>query len=287
LSMRGEEELGFRPTRRGRLVVTEPTLLEHVEGGVLQLTINRPERGNALDPPTAQSLLGVIERVSADPGDVRVVRLRSNGKHFCTGADLGGGGSRADGDRPATGHMVRHLAHGPHRLIAAVWHCPLPIIAELTGRSSGLGLHLALACDFTIAAASATFAEPFVQRGFNVDSGGSWLLPRFIGLTNAKRLVFTGEPLDATTAQQWGLVTEVVGDDEVETRASAIAERLAAGATLAIGTSKQLFHQNLETGLDEALRSEAAAVELTIRSDDFKEGMQAFAEKRQPEFRGR
>ena len=269
--------------------MTEPTLLEDLDDGVLTLTINRPERGNALDAPTVQALIAVIERVSALPGDVRVVRLRGTGKHFCTGADITGtgGGGGSSGQRQTVGHMVRSLAHGPHRAIASVWNCPLPTIAELTGRASGLGLHLALACDFTIAAASATFAEPFVQRGFNVDSGGSWLLPRLIGLTNAKRLLYTGEPLDASTAQQWGLVTEVVPDDDLEGRVAAVAANLAAGPTLAIGTTKQLLHQHLETGLSEALHDEAAAIEILIRSDDFKEGMLAFAEKRAPEFRGR
>lgn len=256
---------------------------------VLTVTLNRPERGNALDASTTTQLIDLFESLATDPGDVRAVVVRGEGKHFCTGADLSGsGGTRRGGNeqKPATGHMVRMLAHGPHRLISTVWASPLPVIAALKGRTSGLGLHLALACDFTVAAASATIAEPFLERGFNVDSGGSWLLPRFVGLTRAKQLLYTARPISAATAVEWGLVTEVVDDDALEVRAHDLAAELATAATFALGTTKRLLHEHLTDDLDGALRDEAAAIELTIRSDDFKEGMRAFVEKRAPRFEG-
>jgi 2-(1,2-epoxy-1,2-dihydrophenyl)acetyl-CoA isomerase len=229
-------------------------------------------------------LLDVLDGLAADPGAVRAVLLRSEGKHFCTGADIDG---RGGGERPSVGHMIRSLGDGPHRLISALWNCRLPVVAELTGRSSGLGLHVALACDVTVAARSATFSEPFSDRGFNVDSGGSWLVPRFVGLSRAKQMLYLAEPVDAETALAWGLVTEVAADDDVATRAKALAVRLSTRPTFTIGTIKHLLHKHLTGSLADALDDEAAAIELTIRSDDFKEGMRAFVDKRDPDFSGR
>ncbi|MEO7428636.1 MAG: enoyl-CoA hydratase-related protein [Acidimicrobiales bacterium] len=265
-----------------------PSLLVDQDGGLLTLTLNRPERGNAIDAPLAAALIDVFEGLAADPGEARAVLLRSEGKHFCTGADIGGAGERQrDAGKPTIGHMARSLGQGPHRVIEAVFDCPLPVVAELSGRTSGMGLHLALCCDVTVAAASATFAEPFAQRGFNVDSGGSWLLPRFVGLTRAKQLLYRGDPIDARTAEAWGLVSEVVTEDELQDRARLRAQQLAAGATFALSTMKSLLREGLTSDLAASLLREAAAIELTIRSDDFKEGMRAFAEKRPPGFTGR
>lgn len=259
------------------------TLIAEQVTGVLTLTINRPERGNALDGPTVDLFIDVLQDLAADPGEVRAVLLRSEGSHFCTGADIGG----ADrGQRGTVGHMVRALGRGPHRLIELLWDCRLPVVAELTGRSSGLGLHVALTADVTVAAESATFAEPFVDRGFSVDSGGSWLLPRFVGLTRAKRMLYTSEVVDASTALEWGLVSEVVPDDRVATRAQGAAQSLARQATFALGVTKGLLHRHLDGDLGAAVQAEAEAIELTIRSDDFKEGIRAFSEKRPPDFRG-
>ena len=262
-------------------------LLTETSDSLLRLTINRPDVGNSLDEATIRDLIDVLSGLAADPGEVRAVLLRSEGRHFCTGADISGPAGGSAGRRPAVGHMVRSLGHGPHRLIDVLWRCRLPVIAELTGRTSGLGLHVALCCDFTVAAQSATFAEPFAQRGFNVDSGGSWLLPRFVGLTRAKRLLYTGDSIDATTALDWGLISEVVADADVATRAATLAAQMAQGASFAIGTMKHLLHRNLTTELDDAMAEEANGIELSIRSADFKEGMKAFIEKRPPDFRGR
>lgn len=269
--------------------MSEPSpLLSELDGGVLTLTINRPDRGNAIDGATAALLIDAFDDLTADPGEVRAVLLRSEGKHFCTGADITSAGDRPRSDaKPTAGHMVRSLGRGPHRLIETVFGCPMPVVAELTGRTSGMGLHLALCCDITVAAASATFAEPFAQRGFNVDSGGSWLLPRFVGLTRAKQLLYRAQPIDAPTAVEWGLVSEVVDDESVAVRAQELAGEIATGATFALATMKQLLHDNLTRDLRSALRAEASGIELTIRSEDFKEGMRAFAEKRPPRFTGR
>jgi 2-(1,2-epoxy-1,2-dihydrophenyl)acetyl-CoA isomerase len=150
-----------------------------------------------------------------------------------------------------------------------------------------MGLHLALACDMAVCADTASFSEPFSDRGFNVDSGGSWLVPRAIGLSRAKRLLFTSEVVDAATAAAWGLVHDVVSESDLDARTVELAARLAAGPTFAIGVTKSLLHHGGQSGLRDALEREAHGVELTIRSDDFKEGMNAFRDKRPPRFSGR
>ena len=260
----------------------DDSILESRDGSVLILTINRPHRANALDRDSTIRLKQTFAGLAEDRGDVRALVLRGEGKHFCSGADIGGAGDR--GGRPPIGHMVRSLHSGPHALIETLWDCPLPTVAELKGRTSGMGLHMALACDFTVAAPGSSFAEPFSDRGFNVDSGGSWLLPRMIGLTRAKQLLYLAEPIDGATAVAWGLVSEVA--DDPSERALELARRLGQGPTFALGVAKRLLHDGLGTDLGAALRSEAAGVELSIRSSDFKEGMKAFVEKRPPEFEG-
>lgn len=262
---------------------TEPEVTIEHDGAVATITIRRPHRGNALDPASVAAMCEIFESLAVDPGPTRAVILRSEGKHFCTGADLG---ARDPKGRPSIGHMIRSLHAGPHRLIDLVWNCRLPVVVELTGRTSGMGLHLALCADVSVAAASATFAEPFMDRGFNVDTGGSWLLSRFIGLSRATELLYSAQVIDAPTALEWGLINHMVDEGAVSDRVSAIAVDLAQRPTFVLGVTKQLLRRGLGRGLEETLREEASMIELTIRSDDFKEGMRAFAERRPPEFTG-
>jgi 2-(1,2-epoxy-1,2-dihydrophenyl)acetyl-CoA isomerase len=177
------------------------------------------------------------------------VLLRSVGKNFCAGADLAGSDGTGRG-KPATGHMRQHLAAGAHGLILAVWHCRVPVIAAVQGRAAGLGCNLAAACDLVVAARSASFSEPFGHLGFSVDSGGSWLLPRRIGLTRAAVMLFRGTVVDATQAEEWGLVTEVVDDAALDKTAADLATELAAGPTLALSLTKGLLHRYAGTGGD-------------------------------------
>ena len=194
-----------------------------VEGGVSWITLNRPETGNALTPDQRDRLVTLLEEASADVA-VRVVVLRAEGRHFCTGADLRAGrghegraGRGHEGperppgapDRPA-GTVARMIATGAQRLIAAVLDCDKPVIAAVGGTAAGIGAHLALACDLVVAADTARFVEVFVRRGIVPDGGGAYLLPRLTGLHQAKELVLFGDDLPAERAERMGLVNAVV-----------------------------------------------------------------------------
>jgi 2-(1,2-epoxy-1,2-dihydrophenyl)acetyl-CoA isomerase len=253
------------------------------DDAILVVTIDNQPVGNALSRDAAVAMADVFDDVSNGDGDVRAVLLRSEGKHFCTGADISGNKS---GDKPIIGHMVRGLARSHHRLVAAVFHCRVPVVAAVQGAAMGAGLHLALAADFVIAGDQARFKDPFTDRGFNVDSGGSWLLPRLIGLTRAKEFLYLGLELDAVTALAWGMISAVVSTDMLDATARTRVNDLAARPTQALAATKRLLHDSAGTTLGDAMHAETMAVELTLRSNDFKEGMKAFAEKRPPEFTG-
>ncbi len=253
------------------------------DGAVVTITIDHDEVGNALSRDAAAEMANVFDGVSNGDGDVRAVLIRAAGKNFCTGADIRGVKS---GAKPINGHMVRNLARSHHRLIGSVFDCRVPVVAAVQGAAMGAGLHLALAADFVIAGERALFKDPFTDRGFSVDSGGSWLLPRLIGLTRAKQLLYLGEQLDAATALAWGLIAEVVPNDDLDATARGRAIALAARPTQALAATKRLLHDSSRLDLDQAMHAETMAVELTLRSNDFKEGMTAFVEKRPPEFTG-
>lgn len=251
-------------------------------GAVLTLTLNRPDKGNALRLQDCAVLREKIE--SVDDGEVRAIVIRAEGRNFCAGADLVS--ANADNGKPRTGHLSRALEAGAHGLISAVWNCSVPTVSAVQGKAIGLGLHLAVATDFTIAAADATFAEPFCKRGFSVDSGGSFLLPRLIGLRRARQMLFRGVLLDAPTAVEWGLIDEAVEPDSLDSAAVALAAELAAGPTYSLGHTKGLLNNPPLAGLDAALSQETRSVEATVRSADFKEGLRAFVEHRKPVFSG-
>jgi 2-(1,2-epoxy-1,2-dihydrophenyl)acetyl-CoA isomerase len=254
-------------------------------GAITVITIDNQQRGNALSREAAVAMAAEFDEISNGAGDVRAVVLRSEGKHFCTGADIGGAGA-GEQSKPINGHMVRGLARSHHRLVGMIFDCRVPVVAAVQGAAMGAGLHIALAADFVIAGEQARFKDPFTDRGFSVDSGGSWLLPRLIGLTRAKRFLYLGDELDAATALAWGLIAEVVPVGELDAVALARAEALASRPTQALAATKRLLHDSDAVTLDQAMHAETMAVELTLRSNDFKEGMRAFVEKRPPEFTG-
>lgn len=265
-------------------------VLRRVDGGVAWITLNRPEAGNAITAAMRDQIIEWLEQASADLA-VRVVVLTGAGERgFCTGADLraqGPGPARPEGapDR-AVGDAARLIRTGWQRLVSAVLDCEKPVIAAVNATAAGGGMHLALACDLVIAAEESKFIEVFIRRGIAPDAGGAYLLARLIGPQRAKELFFFGDDVPAVEAERLGLVNRVVPRDRLLEEAGAWAERLAAAPTKAISVTKYLTNRALESDRTTALWDEAVGQELVTGTEDCREGLAAFAERRPPVFRG-
>lgn len=258
-----------------------------LENNVLWITLNRPEQMGAM---TADMRDEIIARLLAARIDlaVRAVVLGGKGKGFCSGADLSRPpGAAAPAEPPPIGATRETLKSGSQRLLRAIWELEKPVLAVVNGVAAGLGAHLAFASDLILAAEGVRFIEVFVRRGIAIDAAGGYLLPRVMPLAKAKELVFFGDDLSADEAYRLGVVNRVVPADQLETVAREWAERLAAGPTYAIGTSKRLLNRGTETGLESCLEEESFAQTLVTQSDDAKEGLASFRERRKPAFRGR
>jgi 2-(1,2-epoxy-1,2-dihydrophenyl)acetyl-CoA isomerase len=252
---------------------------------VLRIRISRPDHRNALTAAMTRALIDVLEDAAVDDA-LRAVSVSSVGADFCSGADWVAT-NRADAPRPRVGNQHRRQVFESQRLVELVRTIELPVVCAVRGWAAGLGCHLALAADFTIASTTARFWEPFGQRGFTPDSGGTWLIPRLVGLARARQMILLGREVDGEQAAEWGLVHETVPDDQLDAAADALVAELAAGPTVAIGLAKHCLHRSLELPLDQAMELEVLALELSSRSQDFKEGLRAFQERRAPRFEGR
>jgi 2-(1,2-epoxy-1,2-dihydrophenyl)acetyl-CoA isomerase len=268
----------------------EEQVLFRVENGVAWMVLNRPDAGNSLTPAQRNHLISRLEQVSDDLYVRAVVLTATGNRHFCTGADL-----RADRPEPprppgapekVTGSVARLIAGGAQRLVAAILDCEKPVVAAVNGTAAGIGAHLCFASDLVIASESARFIEIFVRRGIVPDGGGSYLLPRLIGVQKAKELMFFGDDLPAAEAERLGLVNRVVPADKLEQTAREWAERLATGPTVAIVQAKRLVNRSLESDRATAFAEEAMAQEITSTSRDAQEGMAAFRERRSTDFKG-
>jgi 2-(1,2-epoxy-1,2-dihydrophenyl)acetyl-CoA isomerase len=260
------------------------------DDGIRRITLDRPDKRNAMTIPMFDAVADAVDDAVTDDA-VRVVVLRGRGDHFCAGAEIGGGARRDDGDtapaRPRTGHLQRSLRASPHRMIRTLFEAEIPIVSGVQGYAAGIGMALALAGDHVVAAESARFWVPFVARGFTPDSATTFLLPRLIGLARAKQMILRGERVDGARAAEWGLVSEAVADADLDDAVEVVAQEFASGPTVALGLARQLVHRNLTADLGEALEREAITEELAVRSDDFKEGMRAFVDRRDPDYSGR
>ncbi|WP_396903936.1 enoyl-CoA hydratase/isomerase family protein [Mycolicibacterium phlei] len=254
------------------------------DDAILRLTLDRPDRRNSLSYPMIGELITALTEAATDDS-LRAVHVRSAGPDFCSGADVVAANS---GDRrPRTGDLVRRIPHGANRVVELVTTLHLPVVCTVRGWAVGLGANLALAADFTVAADDATFWEPFIGRGFSPDSGSTWLLPRLVGLARARRMLLLGEKVSGADAADWGLIHQAVPTDRLDTTANELVARLAAGPTVALGLAKQAIAYGQQATLADSMTQELFNVELSCRTSDFKEGLAAFRERRQPEFRGR
>lgn len=257
----------------------ESTLLsEHDKaGGVLTLTINRPHRKNAIDLPT-WGLLRAALTDAADNPDVRALVLTGAGGDFCSGADLG---ADRGPDHPL--ERMRKI----NQTGIALHELPVPSVAKVTGVAVGAGANLALGCDLVVATPKARFSQIFAKRGLSLDLGGSYVLPRLVGMQQAKRLALLAEMIGAQEAKELGLVTWVVPEDEVDEFAADVAKRLAAAPPVALAQTKAMLNASFGRTIREALDAEATAQTVNFGTEDAKLAFQAFANKTEPDFTGR
>ncbi len=254
------------------------TLIVDEVDRVVTITMNRPRRKNAANSVMWEELSDVVRALhSAD--EVRAVVLTGAGGDFCSGADVSGEETRSR-------HMLHSMRHIGD-LCLSLQRLAQPTVAKVRGVAAGAGLNMALACDLVIAAEGARFSEIFARRGLVVDFGGSWLLPRLVGMHRAKELVLLADIIDAAEADRIGLVNRVVPEAELDATVDSIAARLAAGPPIALAMSKRLLNNSFDVTLEQALDDEGLAQTVTFTTEDVAEAMSAFIDKRDPVFRGR
>jgi 2-(1,2-epoxy-1,2-dihydrophenyl)acetyl-CoA isomerase len=260
----------------------EGLVVEH-DDAVLRLRLDRPERRNAITDDMVLAMVDTIEAAGSDES-VRVIELSATGEHFCSGFDLG---LRGGGERPRTGATQRYMRWHTSRLIVTMLETQTPIVTAATGWVVGLGLHVVLASDFAVVADDARLWAPFTTLAFTPDSGGSWLIPRLVGVARAKELLMLGRRFSGADAAAWGMLHRAVPAADVASTAAGLVEELASAATVAVGLTKLLVQRGLAADLEHHLADEAFAMEVASRSEDFHENVQAKREKRAPEYRGR
>lgn len=258
-------------------------LIESLSGRVATLTLNRPDRLNALSTPMLEGLLEALPRLAADP-QVAVVVLTGAGRGFCAGGDVK---SMAEGTSQLGTQDAAKRLRGRMEVSRLLHEIPKPTIAMVNGPAAGAGLAMALACDLRIASESARFITAFAKVGFSGDFGGSYFLSKLVGCGKARELYYVGEPLDADQALALGIVNTVVPEFELLEATTALAQRLARGPGIALGLMKQNFNAAETGSLSELLDLEALHQIQTARTEDHQEATRAFVEKRPPVFKGR
>jgi enoyl-CoA hydratase/carnithine racemase len=253
-----------------------PELLSDDRDGVRTLTLNRPQRKNAITPELWIALRDALNAAARDRS-VRALVITGAGGSFCSGADI----SVADDVHPK--YKLQRLTD----VALALHELPMPTVAKVTGVAVGAGWNLALGCDLVVATPESTFSQIFSKRGLSIDLGGSWLLPKLVGLQQAKRLALLAETIDATDAHALNLVTWVVPAAEIDAFVKDLADRLAAGPPIALAHTKALLNEGADRTLRDALANEARAQGVNFATADAAAAYAAFKERREPSFTGR
>jgi enoyl-CoA hydratase/carnithine racemase len=256
--------------------MTQSVMLSSDRDGVRTLTLNRPQRKNALNPELWIALRDALRAVT-DDDSVRALVLTGAGGAFCSGADI---------SAPEDVHPNRKLRRLTD-IALALHELPIPTVAKVTGVAVGAGWNLALGCDLVVATPESLFCQVFAKRGLSIDLGGSWLLPKIVGLQQAKRLALLAETIDAEQARQLGLVTWVVASSEIDVFVADLADRLATGPSIALAQTKALLNEGAGRTLRDTLAGESRAQAVNFATADAPEAYAAFAAKREPSFTGR
>ncbi len=259
------------------------TILFDVADGVAKLTLNRPERLNSFTVAMHEEVANAVSRIEEDEA-VRAVLLTGAGRGFCAGQDLGDRAVSPGGEAVDLGASVERY-YAP--LIRRISGLDKPVVCAVNGVAAGAGANIALACDVVVAARSAKFIQSFANIGLIPDSGGTWVLPRLVGLARALGLALTGEPLSAEKAESWGMIWKCVDDEALEAEAAGLARRFAAGPTRGLAATKHAIRASSLQALSDELDIERDLMRELGRSADYQEGVAAFMAKRPPVFTGR
>jgi enoyl-CoA hydratase/carnithine racemase len=267
--------------------MTDPifeSLIYERRGAVVLLTLNRPQRMNAMGGSMKSDLVDAFRHANADDA-VRVIVMTGAGAAFCAGGDVKEmSESRGSGARRSIQEKTHPARDGA---LLAIHESGKPVIAAVNGAAAGAGMNLALAADIRLASTLARFSQAFVKRGLPPDTGATYLLPRIVGLSKACELAWIGDTLDAQEALRLGIVSRVVEPEVLQAESLCLAERIAAGPPVAIRLAKESMYRGLQGSLRDALAREAAALNVCMETEDAQEGIQAFFEKRVPVFKGR
>ena len=258
------------------------TILVTEHGGYREIILNRPDRLNSLNDLMHRELRAALEAARDDPS-CRAILLTGAGRGFCAGQDLS---DRVfeDGKTPDLSSTLENL-YNP--LVRMLQNLPMPVVCAVNGVAAGAGANIALACDIVLAGRSAKFIQAFAKIGLVPDSGGTWFLPRLVGRARARGLALLAEPLAAEQAEAWGLIWKAVDDEKLDAEVDALAARFASGPTRGLARIKQMIRDSWGQSLDSELDRQRDAMRDLGYSDDYREGVAAFMEKRKPNFTGK
>lgn len=259
------------------------TIEFEITEGVAVLTLNRPDRMNSFNTQMHGEVRDALKQVKKD-GSVRCLLITGNGRGFCAGQDLSDRNVDPNAEMPNLGESIEKN-YNP--LIRTLQGLEMPVICAVNGVAAGAGANIAFACDIVLAARSASFIQAFCKIGLVPDSGGTWTLPRLVGHARAMALSMLGDKISAEQAQSWGMIWQVIDDEQLKDEALSLAKRLATQPTKGLALIKRAIQSSWNNSFDEQLDLERDLQTLAGRTEDYREGVKAFMEKRQPDFKGK